>query len=402
MMDRAFLPYSRDAFFVVRVVIYFVHGKMMKKGLVVMKTKVNHPYIYFLTEPNVVMVYRIATQNYVTEQDVIQPEVCTAYEIVDCTEFNEFNHEQHHPIEGKSFFIGQQELNKIIEEINTQIQNERRTLDLSNHGPVHIVMSESAAGSLRVALLHRKTVIGIPDSFMIGPLRNLHEKVGIAARDEWLYDHINYEQEDGTYRQQFANTMRQIEDLVDDVPIYIWYADNADEQIGVRFILYLLREKTNDMYIINSTEQYEKYCVNKEQPIDYTSQMDSEVLKVLFEKNKETGPLSNEKRIQLETEWQVLSESKDMLRIWLDNEIKGMPEHYFDSFIMQTIEKIHKEQGTTEFINTGFVIGELLEQLNASVNIFFLEYRIRHLIYSGQLELKGIPKSMRHYSVRLR
>jgi hypothetical protein len=32
----------------------------------------------------------------------------------------------------------------------------------------------------------------------------------------------------------------------------------------------------------------------------------------------------------------------------------------------------------------------------------FLEYRIRHLVYTGVLELKGIPKSMRHYSVKLR
>ncbi|MBT2697541.1 hypothetical protein J7E79_08970 [Bacillus sp. ISL-40] len=27
---------------------------------------------------------------------------------------------------------------------------------------------------------------------------------------------------------------------------------------------------------------------------------------------------------------------------------------------------------------------------------------MRHLIYSGFLELKGIPRSMRHYSVKLR
>jgi hypothetical protein len=32
----------------------------------------------------------------------------------------------------------------------------------------------------------------------------------------------------------------------------------------------------------------------------------------------------------------------------------------------------------------------------------YLEYRLRHLIYNGILELKGIPKSMRHYSVKLR
>ncbi|ULT59810.1 DUF3658 domain-containing protein [Neobacillus drentensis] len=36
------------------------------------------------------------------------------------------------------------------------------------------------------------------------------------------------------------------------------------------------------------------------------------------------------------------------------------------------------------------------------INAFFLEYRIRYLIYSRFLELKGIPKSMRHYSVKPR
>ncbi|WP_429469390.1 DUF3658 domain-containing protein [Neobacillus sp. B4I6] len=36
------------------------------------------------------------------------------------------------------------------------------------------------------------------------------------------------------------------------------------------------------------------------------------------------------------------------------------------------------------------------------VGDFYLEYRIRHLIYSGFLELKRIPRSIRFYSVKLR
>ncbi|WHY67808.1 DUF3658 domain-containing protein [Neobacillus sp. SuZ13] len=32
----------------------------------------------------------------------------------------------------------------------------------------------------------------------------------------------------------------------------------------------------------------------------------------------------------------------------------------------------------------------------------YIEYRIRYLIYKGFLELKGIPRSMRHYRVKLR
>ncbi|WP_238323482.1 DUF3658 domain-containing protein [Planococcus antarcticus] len=30
-----------------------------------------------------------------------------------------------------------------------------------------------------------------------------------------------------------------------------------------------------------------------------------------------------------------------------------------------------------------------------------MEYRIRYLVYNGTFEIKGIPKSMRHYRVKL-
>jgi hypothetical protein len=32
----------------------------------------------------------------------------------------------------------------------------------------------------------------------------------------------------------------------------------------------------------------------------------------------------------------------------------------------------------------------------------FLEYRIRELVYKGMLEIKGIPKDRRSYSVRVK
>jgi len=47
------------------------------------------------------------------------------------------------------------------------------------------------------------------------------------------------------------------------------------------------------------------------------------------------------------------------------------------------------------------IIGEVLGLLEGSVFDAFLEYRIRELVYNGVLEIKGIPKDMRSYSVRL-
>jgi len=58
------------------------------------------------------------------------------------------------------------------------------------------------------------------------------------------------------------------------------------------------------------------------------------------------------------------------------------------------MEMLHRKQEKKDFIKAGMVIGEVLSGTNELINAFFLEYRIRHLIYSGVLELKGIPKSM--------
>ncbi|TQR37261.1 DUF3658 domain-containing protein [Brevibacillus brevis] len=46
------------------------------------------------------------------------------------------------------------------------------------------------------------------------------------------------------------------------------------------------------------------------------------------------------------------------------NEIKGVPEHHFDTLILETVEKLHQEQGNKEFLLTARVIGEILKQMD--------------------------------------
>lgn len=48
------------------------------------------------------------------------------------------------------------------------------------------------------------------------------------------------------------------------------------------------------------------------------------------------------------------------------------------------------------------LIGDLLGHLEHSEEDVFLEYRIRSLICKGVFEIKGTPKAMRYYSVKLR
>ncbi|WP_285397009.1 DUF1835 domain-containing protein [Lysinibacillus sp. fls2-241-R2A-57] len=359
-----------------------------------MESKVNYPFIYFLFESNTVFVYKIKANNYVNASDLIDYSEWQTYELQHHASFETFNHEVNEAIEGCGFCLEHDELCNLVEIINDCIQKHRSVDQRLITQAVHIVSSESAAGSVRIALVPPKHVIGFPDCLSIGPLWKLEEKRGQAFRNDWLYENINDEQED-VYQNKLTNTLREIEDISNHVPIYIWYGNNADEQCGLRFFLYLLRDKSNEIFLINTTTEHGMTNLA-------AGQLNSQQLAQLFVNAKEKKPLTTEERLIFQNEWVTLSHTNDVLRLWIDNEIKGVPENYFDPLIIATIEKLHNDQATKDFIKTGAVIAELLPLMIELPSVFFLECRIRYLVYSGVLALKGIPKSMRHYSVKLR
>lgn len=184
--------------------------------------------------------------------------------------------------------------------------------------------------------------------------------------------------------------------------IVIWTANNANEQTGFRYLIYMLKEKSNDIYLLNSSLSYKELYV----PIDdehfyHTGLIHPEKLRGMYEKDA-AKVLSTEERSYFQKEWPVLSESREVLRIWKNREITFGNETHFDLIIMSTIQKLHEEQGKMSFLLTAKIIGEVLGQMEQSISDVFLEYRIRELVYSGVLEIKGIPKDMRSYSVRVK
>jgi hypothetical protein len=352
-------------------------------------------------DPNIVFVFEIKTQHYINVQD-LQHIGWGTFELNPGDSFDTFDHKENKPVEGKSYFVNQDGVVKMVEEINKRIQQNRPgDGDNETKIPVHIVSPEFAAGSLRVGLERPMAVIGFPDFLGIGPLGKLEEKMGQTLRNEWIYENINYEQDDHEYQTKFQNALREIEDVPTNVPIYIWCGSNASEQTGLRFILYLLRDKPNEIFLLHSTELYEKYITNEEEPFPNTGQLDPDDARLLFEKNKDIKPLSDFERKQFQIEWEELSESTEVMRVWENGKIKGVPEHHFDSLIIRTLESLHANQEDKDFIKVGTVISEILTN-GDECDPYFLEFRIRTLTYNRVFELKGIPKSMRHYKIKLR
>ncbi|WP_040203374.1 DUF1835 domain-containing protein [Neobacillus jeddahensis] len=270
---------------------------------------------------------------------------------------------------------------------------------------VHIVCGESAAGSLKVGLEGENKVIGFPDFFAVGSIWELHKEVGRNRRYEWLRDHLIYPDDfiEEEYERRFKNTLSEIDAIPSQVPIVIWTAENANEQTGVCYLFYLLKEKINQIYLINTTIAYQELFNTNEYQYFYlhTGEVVPEKLNAIYQK-KLSKPLTVQERTQFEKEWLSLSDSKGVVRIWENNKIKTVNEDHFDEMIVTTAQQLYSKQKEKDFMKSGRIIGEVLGLLDNNVGDAFIEYRLRSLIYKGVFDIKGIPKGMRYYSVKLR
>ena len=98
----------------------------------------------------------------------------------------------------------------------------------------------------------------------------------------------------------------------------------------------------------------------------------------------------------------LIQKKTEVLRIWNERRIVALPEDYYNALILATVEKLQKEQESNEYILAAQVVGEIVAGMDEFIDYFFLEYRIRQLVYKGVFEIKGVPKSMRDYRIKLK
>ncbi|MFF2479978.1 DUF1835 domain-containing protein [Paenibacillus sp. NPDC058071] len=275
---------------------------------------------------------------------------------------------------------------------------------------VHIAFGESVAGSLKLAIKQlghadSHKIVTFGDFFSIGPLWRLHEEEGRARREEWLKDRINNhfsDAEEAEAETDHRHLLEQLERIPAQAAIVVWVTNSAYEQAGLRYALHLLSFKPNNVFIFNVGAACERRFNQIDRRIDYrhSGEIPTEHLKAVFDEKEAGGSLSNQTRKQLEQEWLELAESKEGLRIWDGENIVSVDENYFDSYLLETVEKLHSYKGNDDFIKAARVIGEALGYCEQHVGDGYFEYRLRHLVYNGDLEIKGVPRAMRYYSVK--
>lgn len=274
----------------------------------------------------------------------------------------------------------------------------------------HIVFGDSPTGSLKIALKElglnqQEKIIAFSDLFSIGSIWHLHDSQGVVNRYEWLRTHINIDDEILlNYEDNFNRTILNIEQTPSHHSIIIWAGENAHEQTGLRFVLYLLKEKTNDIFIINTNDAYKTHFDRSDTyftPL-HMGELSSELIIQIYEKEKNGHALTQKERKAFEQQWEQLCEDKEVLRIWESNKIISVPETFFDEFIIKTVKKFHQKKKQNDFIKSARIIGEVIGHLNQYVSDQFIEYRVRRLIVDGIFDMEGVPKAMRYYSIKIR
>ena len=303
------------------------------------------------------------------------------------------------------------DLKKIYSDFLNYKKSQANIRNSTNYKAVHIVFGDSASGSLKFVLKEmdlqqKEQIISLSDNFSIGPVWQLHNEKGLSHRYNWLKNHIIIDDEFiVNYQVEFNSTVLKINCIPKNIPIIIWIGENAHEQTALRYILYLLKEKTNDIFIMNTTTKYKNQfdTPNHDFYPFITGQISLDKLRLIYEENNRKGSLlTQEERKKFEMEWEQISTKQEVLRIWRNKEVCSVDEAYYDDYIIDKAKKLHNKRKSNEFIKSARLIGEVIGHLNQYIGDAFFEYRVRYLIMNGIFDIKGVPRAMRFYSIKLR
>jgi hypothetical protein len=279
--------------------------------------------------------------------------------------------------------------------------------DEAQRNHIYLLFGLSEAGSMKVALSrlgcrHFIRVLSFNETFSAGPLCKLHNDEGCHARELWFQERFPDQGYHLNPQHKLKAMIQTLKEIPEDKKITIWCGDNSHDQTGLRFALSILRERKQPIHVINPIEAYEELPEITDQfsmglSPQTLSQLPNEVVQIIIKNTENTQPLTSAKRKQYELEWQEISNTEDMLRVWANGQLMNVPETYYDEDILSLILELQKDKKEDHYVNAGLIVGTIIEQWNLFISISFIEYRFWRLISEGKLLFKGIPYAMHLY-----
>ncbi len=251
---------------------------------------------------------------------------------------------------------------------------------------IHFTIAGSAAGSVREIIKDRQSASLQPvnECFSIGPLFNISQPSGLHARRNYLrrvFEKIH-----------LLSLFDEIEPhigLIDtcQIPqkvgrIVVWCGANADEQLLLRVICANLSDVPLDVVDVGGLNRQNSQ----------RSAVGGSNLAELAEAEHKAVCLSEDARNRLSAEWQQITSNKYLLHIFVDGEMRGVEENFYDGEI--------QDRYPVEFGSAARLVGEVMGQSEFLVGDTFINYRLRELVGRGVIEADDAHKQLRFMKVR--
>lgn len=272
---------------------------------------------------------------------------------------------------------------------------------------VHIAFGDSFSGSMKQALkalgrADTHKVITFRENYAIGPLKDLNIVEGRKARWDWFRDNITEDYTDYTeLEEEYNELLNKLEQIPKQAKVIVWTGSSVMEQAGMRHALYLLRGSSNTIAVYDTCEICKELYKHQETSVDYmySGEIPSDQLQEVLRRVNDSSDPSTDIN-GLAEEWKAITEQVEILRIWREDVVLGVPDDYYDQYLLEKLDKFSPPAEENGFIRAARLIGEAIGYCDQHIGDSYFEYRLRELIYKGILEIKGVPAAMRYYSVR--
>ncbi|WHZ02881.1 DUF1835 domain-containing protein [Neobacillus sp. YX16] len=304
------------------------------------------------------------------------------------------------------------EMTRILQSIKKSLlQVSRNEEKIEHRQTVHILFGDSPAGSLKAAFRNNpyaktEEIIVLPHILSVGPIESLHTKKGIENRFQWFKEHYRDDFNDlEEYKQGMLKAIEKIKEIPPYQQILIWTCENAAEQIGLRVVLYLLQNKVNEVFELNTFKVFHElytYPMLEEEQYPRTSGELAPEKLLQFYEQFEFRSMDCAKRHALLDEGRKLLLSESLLRTWDNDELWHSDVERDDDFIIHCAKKLHKERGKHDYMKAARLIGEVIGHMHQYTGDQWIEYRLRDLIGKEIFTYRGELSAMRLYEVKLK
>lgn len=255
---------------------------------------------------------------------------------------------------------------------------------------LHIVNGDSAAGLLRFVfsqkgISNENEVSCFNDFLAIGPLNNLPTKEGLEQRSKYLNHLINQVPSEKTSSKEIQKDLTSFYDHTfnDYKKVIVWYGENTAEKLLKQLCCHLVKQSI--LYLINvsseGSEGYRRRAVAECSP---------EIIEQFIPKLRKIAQIEYEENIE---DWNKITQSKSLLRVYKTNNIIPVQEDYFDISIL--------EECKNKYTLLLKIAGQVMGKGKQLITDTFIIYRILYLIETNQLAFLGDLNNIREVKIKI-